>query len=490
VDRSYVSENKQNHDERLTLRFLHFLILTPSCSWASPSADNSKTLRMILVMAFRNYRAVSTLISVTAGLVLFLPVGGAAQIMESAAPIASAETPQVIRFTDGGDDSAFRITTDAAGNFYIAASLSDSEFLPNSFAVIKYSVNGNLLGVFRFKTNAGIASTVAVDAKGNIYAGGSSAQGGVLVSFSPSGKLRWSKIIGDAVSAVALDQSGNVYAGGTINQASMFVAKFTAEGSFLWQTAHQGSTPAPCGDNGLTPGSCLSDMHLDSNGNVIAFGYSTNAGPNTDNTTLKISPTGNLLWARNFTRQPQFNKVPAAGAVDHDNGIYATGQGVDPFTGQRFPYTVKYDTNGNRIFAFTGAGIGGSSIAVDPSGNILLSGFTLTQGEDAMTVSKIEPSGTQIFVTTIPTGGKVVSDSQGNAFVSGEDGSNDYVVSKVDPMGTLLWTFTFATQTVAGGVADSVVDPFGNLLVTGEGVPLSGGGDEILTLKFPKSFLP
>jgi hypothetical protein len=436
-------------------------------------------------MTLQKSRAIPTLMSVAAALVIFLPMTVAAQTLESNDPSASAASPQVIAFSDGADDFSFRMTSDATGNFYIASTISNG---PNSFAVLKYSVDGKLLGVFRFKFDAGISVDVKVDAGGNIYAGGSGGAGGAIVSFSPSGKLRWSHMLGDSVTALALDPSGDVYVGGTSDQTSMFVAKYTADGSLLWQTAHQGSTPVLCGAAGLTPGSCLIDMRLDHNGNVIVFGYSTNAGPNVDSTTLKIDPQGNLLWAQNFTQQSQFNKVPAAGAVDPNDGIYSTGQGVDPLTGQRFPYTVKYDTNGNQIFASTGAGTGGSSIAVDVDGNILLSGFTLVEGEDAVTVSKIEPSGKQIFVTQIPTGGKVVNDSKGNIFVSGEDGSNDYVVNSLSPTGKLLSTFIFATQGVNGTVSDSIVDPFGNLLVTGYLLSNAKGFPEILTLKFPTGF--
>lgn len=433
-------------------------------------------------MTLKKSCAVSTLMSVAAALVLFLPVSGAAQTLESADPSAAA--PQAILFADGRDDVSFRMTTDASGNFYIAALLDDGVH-SNSFAVIKYNVDGKLLGVFRLN-NAGIAVTVAVDANGNIYAGGNSPQGGVLVSFTSSGKRRWSKVIGDSVDAVVLDSSGDVYAGGTVNQTSMFVAKFTADGSPLWQTAHQGTTPRPCGFGMLTPGSCLTDMHLDNNGNVIAFGFSTNAGPNTDNTTLKISPQGTLLWVQNFTLQPQFNKVPAAGAVDHDNGIYATGQGVDPFTGARFPYTVKYDTNGNQIFALTGAGNGGSSVAVDPAGNILLGGFTIVDGSPADTASKFDPSGTQIWVTQVPSALKIVTDAEGNVFASGDF----YSVTELSPAGKSISTFNGQSQFPGVVVSDSIVDPFGNLLVTGNGFNQNSVMNEIVTLKFPKGLMP
>jgi sugar lactone lactonase YvrE len=437
-------------------------------------------------MTFPKSRAVSTLTSFVAAMVLFLPLGAAAQTQNSTDPGALAVTPNVFRFAKPFDDRSARMTTDAAGDFYIAASFDDLVH-PNAFGVLKYRVDGKLLGAFHFKKAfAAFANDVKVDANGNIYAGGTGAQGGLIVSFDQSGKTRWSRVLGDVITTMALDQSGNVYAGGTINQTSMLVAKFAADGSLLWQTSHHGTTATPCGFGALTPGSCVTDMKLDDNGNVIAFGFSTNAGPNTDNTTLKINPQGKLLWARNFTQQPQFNKVPAAGVVDHDNGIYATGQGVDPFTGQRFPYTLKYDTNGKLIFALTGAGNGGVAVAVDPAGKILLSGFTFFQGNPVSTASKLDPSGKQIWAIQIPGSGQIVSDAKGNVFAS----ASGYAVTKLNPAGTILWTFRESSQFTEFTTTGSVVDPSGNLIVTGTGFDFNVGQNDIITLKFPRNSKP
>ncbi len=437
-------------------------------------------------MTFQRSRAVSSLMSFAAVLVLFLPIDGTAQTQDFSPLSAFAITPQVFRFAKPFDDRSARMTTDAAGNFYIAASFDDLVH-PNGFGVLKYSVDGKLLGAFHFnKAFAAFANDVKVDANGNIYAGGTGALGGLVVSFDPSGKTRWSHVLGDVVTTMALDKSGNVYTGGAINQSSMVVAKFAADGSLLWQTSHRGTTPMCCGFGALTPGSCLTDMKLDSNDNVIAFGFSTNAGPNTDNTTLKIDPQGKLLWARNFAQQPQFNKVPTAGAVDHDNGIYATGQGVDPFTGDRFPYTLKYDTNGKLIFALTGAGNGGVSVAIDPAGEVLLSGFTFLRGNPASTASKFDPSGKQIWVTQIPTFGNMVTDAKGNVFVSG----SGYTVTKLNPAGTVLWTFQESSQFSEFATTGSVVDPFGNLIVTGTGFDFNVGQNDIISLKFPRNSKP
>ncbi len=129
------------------------------------------------------------------------------------------------------------------------------------------------------------------------------------------------------------------------------VAKFTANGDLLWQKLHQGAAP----------GSGVTDVQLDSKGNLIAFGDTTNAGLGLDTTVLKINPQGKLsVDAETSPNHPISTKFRRAGAVDHNDGIYATGDALNIITGESFPYTLKYDTNGSLSFLLTGAGIGGS----------------------------------------------------------------------------------------------------------------------------------
>jgi hypothetical protein len=433
-------------------------------------------------MTLQRSCAICAFISFAVASVLFLPMTGTAQTLESADPNAFAVTPQLFRFAKPFDDRSSRMTTDAAGNFYIAAGLDDTHHL-NGFAVIKYSAQGKLLGSFHFQPkslSAGFANDVKVDANGNIYAGGYTLFGALVMSFDPSGRTRWTRLLGsaftiDQIDALALDQSGNVYAGG-IQGGSMMVAKFTANGNLLWQKLHQGTAP----------GSGVADVQLDSKGNLIVFGDTTNAGPGLDTTVLKINPQGKLLWTRNFTESPDFNKVPRAGAVDHNDGIYATGDALDIVTGDSFPYTLKYDADGNLSFLLTGPGIGGSSVAVDPAGKILLTGSTLVQSSPISTASKFDPSGKKIWVTQIPSTGEIVSDTKGNVFVSG----GAYTVAKLNPAGAIVWTFQGSSEFSEFSTTGSVVDPSGNLIVTGTGFDFKAGQNDIVTLKFPRTFDP
>src|SRR5580704_7580382 len=101
-------------------------------------------------MTLQRSCAISAFISFAVASVLFLPMTGTAQTLESADPNAFAVTPQLFRFAKPFDDRSSRMTTDAAGNFYIAAGLDDTHHL-NGFAVIKYNAQGKLSGSFHFQ---------------------------------------------------------------------------------------------------------------------------------------------------------------------------------------------------------------------------------------------------------------------------------------------------------------------------------------------------
>jgi len=73
-------------------------------------------------------------------------------------------------------------------------------------------------------------------------------------------------------------------------------------------------------------------------------------------------------------------------------------------------------------------------------------------------------------VTQIPAVGKIVSDAASNVFVAGTDfnddstNPSDYLISKLSPAGQLVFQ---ARVNRGDEVSDATVDPFGNLLVTG-----------------------
>ena len=424
-------------------------------------------------MASLKFRGVDKLILLMALVtpLLTLNLGVTAQSLPGTATASSLATPSVsvFHFTDGGDDFPGRMTTDAAGNFYIAAEL-EATTQRAGFAVLEYRVGGSLQGVFRYKLASnefgGLARDVKVDKLGNIYAVGDTSLGGLVVSFTSTGVQRWARHFGSAGIALALDGAGNVYAAGTHVtggfQSEWVITKYTSAGQLVWTRRHTGSLG---GDVRLTA------IQLDPAGNPVVTG-TTNllvgiAGDTM--TTLKLDPLGNTLWLKNFVAGPSIHHVASGLAIDRAGSVYVTGvPAANDISTPPPPFTVKYDTNGNRIFVLR---TGGISVAIDPAGDVLLAGATLPTpgGPLFLAASKFHPSGTKVWTTQILAVGKVVSDAAGNVFVAGAIFNNttdpsDYLVSKLSPAGKLV----FQTRINRGDEpSDATVDPFGNLLVTG-----------------------
>ena len=222
----------------------------------------------------------------TLAFLLTLPSASIAQTQgaadESSASAATAPTITTFHFSDKGDDRAGRMTTDAAGNFYVSASLNSSRH-PSGFAVLKYKFNGKLQGAFRYTLAPGefqsAAQAVKVDMQGNIYAAGATNVSGLVVSFTPSGVQRWADRFGGSAGnpiALAIDESGDIYAAGNGGHGGSdgvgpilewVIVKYSNSGQVLWEQHHTGT---PSLD------SRVKDIQLDSAGNPIVFGTTSN----------------------------------------------------------------------------------------------------------------------------------------------------------------------------------------------------------------------
>ena len=89
---------------------------------------------------------------------------------------------------------------------------------------------------------------------------------------------------GDAALSVAVDNQGNVVAAGTTLNTGTFVdftvAKFDRDGTLLWQQTLNGTAPNSF-DEALS-------VAVDNQGNVVAAGFTQNAGGNDDFTVAKF----------------------------------------------------------------------------------------------------------------------------------------------------------------------------------------------------------
>ncbi|MEO8210711.1 MAG: SBBP repeat-containing protein, partial [bacterium] len=154
-------------------------------------------------------------------------------------------------------------------------------------------------------------------------------------------------------------------------------------------------------------------MALDGSGNVYVTGYSVGIGTGSyDYATVKYNSSGVQQWVSRYNGTANGTDYAYAIAVDSSGNVYVTGGSVGIETNYYDYATVKYDASGIlqwvRRYDLGGGDIA-SLIAVDGSGNIYVSGYSLGSGtgDDYLTI-KYNSSGSLIWVArytgVIPVG--------------------------------------------------------------------------------------
>ena len=389
---------------------------------------------------------------------------------------------------------------------------------------------------------------VDVDASGNVVVAGQTysngwVSGGFDTSFkgsyndafvaklSHSGEHIWSTYLGgsgwDEAYSVAVDASGDVVATGTTDSSGWvsggfdtsynggtdaFLVRLSSSGAHLWSTYLGGS--------GTQWGM---GVDLDASGYAVVVGYSTSGnwvsggfdvtynGGTYDAFVARLSPSGVHTWSTYLGGSDSDYALgvaaDASGNVLVTGGTCSSGWVSGSFDtifngGASDAFVVKLAPSGAHIWS---AYLGGSSddqgqgVAVDASGNVVVTGDTrsggwvyggfdtILSGNGDAFVAKLSPTGAHIWSTylggTINGSGRGVAvDAFGNVVVTGSASSNplissafdksfsgdfyDAFVAEISPTGSLLWsTYLGGNDRDWGyGVA---VDPWGNVVVTG-----------------------
>jgi hypothetical protein len=335
---------------------------------------------------------------------------------------------------EGGTDMdvPYSITTDVNGNILVTGSFNSPTLtlgsttlvhsLYNDMFVAKFDSLGNVIWARNASgTNAEIGARVDTDSSGNVF------------------------VVGSYISPTL--SFGNI----TITNAGnndMYLAKYDSNGNILWVIS----------GNGLDTESG-SDMEVDHDGNILVSGGFGQAPMTIDSTILysngnsdaylaKFDTDGNLIWLKHMGGM--MTEAATNLAIDNNNNVYITGHTssdtivVDATvlinTGSYDIILVKYDANGNMIWARCDGGIDfeqGINLASDGLGNIILVGWF----NGNLNVNY----------------GSIPLTSYGN---------QDILYAKYDTTGNLLWAFS-----VGGNDHDQcksvAFDNFGNVITTG-----------------------
>jgi hypothetical protein len=378
---------------------------------------------------------------------------------------------------------------------------------------MKMDANGNLVWAKSFQGELGIGGidmfALAIDNDGNSYITGDFFG---TVDFDPgpnvfnmvsaghddtffakldaSGNLVWAKAL-PSVGAyaqskqIAVDANANIYLTGTVlnttdfdpgpgetlvtgvaNQIQVYFAKYNANGELLWVKTIRYPVGA------LTQSGPGADaMVLDAAGNIYIGGAFSGTsdfdpGPGIFNMTaftgpfytndayiMKLDNSGNFLWAKSYTGE--FGEGVASIKTDGTH-VYVVGEyggnamDFDPGAGETLLsgsklYVSKFDVNGNFVWARTMGGLYVMQpwLALDAGNVYITSSFATSIGGPA----DYDPGAGEYFL---------------NAPVW------DVALTKLTKDGNFVWAASFGSADDFDVRAKPVIDPAGNIYVSGE----------------------
>jgi Tfp pilus assembly protein PilZ len=388
---------------------------------------------------------------------------------DSTAPPTGPQPAPVDWAVRGGGpvlDSGNGVVTDGAGNVYVTGEFTgtadfDTTTLTDAGSgdalVLKYAKDGT----FRWAVRGGgtgidDAQAITADGTGNVYITGqftstagfgafdlvsAGSQDIYVAKYDTAGTVVWAESAGgpsfESGIGLASDANGNVVVTGFFRQSFMygstqltsagdpdiFVARYDPAGNVAW-ARQAGSTNVDVGMG----------VAMDASGRAVVTG--TFEGTVQFGTTTLVSAgqrdvfvamydaSGNVVWAKRGGGTSA--DVGYAAAVDGFGNTYVTGYFYDSAdfgattltdAGNGDMFLVAYGPNGNELAAVRAGGSEsetGEDIAIDPSGNVIVTG---------------EFRGTSVFGSTSLTSA----------------GRDDIFIAKFSSSGDVLWAWGAGT---------------------------------------------
>lgn len=419
--------------------------------------------------------------------------------------------------TGTGTAKGYSVCADASGNVFVTGSFLSPTITFGSITLLnagvqniflaKFDPNGNVLWAQSAgDTTIDDAYSVSADAGGNVFLTGmfqsptisfgsitltNAGLGDIfLAKYDGNGNVLWAKSAGgtfwDSPSSVSADANGNVFVTGSFGSLAtfgsttltstnggtddIFLAKYDATGNVLWVKS-AGGIYADYG----------SSVSTDANGNVfltgsfqsptIIFGSTTINYTNTGNYNVflaKYDANGNVLWAKSASGT-KAGGVGYSASTDVSGNVFVTGMfyssaitfgpitliNSDPSGNIQDIFIVKYDANGNVLWAKSAGGAGsdiGYSICADANGNVFVTGgflspsitfgsITLTPPTancafnncDPMFIVKYDAGSNVLCASALSSGGdynnSVSIDTYGNAYIIGDFLANPFIIN-------------------------------------------------------------
>jgi len=198
----------------------------------------------------------------------------------------------------------------------------------------------------------------------------------------------------------------------------------------------------------------VNSIAVDKSGNVVVAGYSMRNGTTMDYATIKYYPNGDTAWVRRYCDSTNGTSGANDLAIDDSGNVYVTGFTLGLYYYPQEYATIKYYPNGDtawvrRYHGKDYANNDGISIAVDDSHNVYVTGASSGNGLYDYGTIKYYPNGDTAWVRVYDGSAgydvpyDVEVDHSGNIYITGiSQGSStnyDYATVKYYPNGDTAW---------------------------------------------------
>ncbi len=250
-----------------------------------------------------------------------------------------------------GDDLPVSVKTDNLNNILVTASSKENS---NGADILVLKYDHDLNFVWKKTFNGSVdsdnkASSSVMDDENSIYISGSIYQTPgsydyFYAKISSAGNVEWQGSFNGAGNyldisyAITLDNSGNIFLTGlsfqntTSGSEDMLTLKISPSGNILWSRVFNGLA------NGTDQGI---DLKTDNAGNVYVGGGSDKGNVHLIYALLKYDPSGNLLWEKYYENH-SLSEDFISGVIVNDNyDVYVTGISLGDTTNFDIA-TIKY----------------------------------------------------------------------------------------------------------------------------------------------------
>lgn len=324
----------------------------------------------------------------------------------------------ILTSNGGFTGDVFVAKYDASGNFVWAFNIGGVNFSVSFPSIVVDNasdilVTGSLYGTIDFDPGAGVSN----------LASGIGVQDAIVAKYSSSGNYMWAFSFGGGpiqTSGVSITTDLNTdvivtgFLGGTAdfdpgvgtynlssqgnNSSDVFLAKYSNSGNFLWAFNIGDFNTGSQGRSVVTDAIGNIYMTGDLSGTNVDFdpGVNTNSLTSLGTTDIFLSKydgNGNYLWAFNIGSAAGYYFVSYSVSTDANSNAYVCGSfagtadfnpsvGINNLIGNinnQCAFVVKYDSNGNYVWAFqiNASGLGGAAVwagTTDSNGSIWVVG--------------------------------------------------------------------------------------------------------------------